>query len=296
MIVMAKTKSPGNKKPAKPDTKIDAFQTRKSDKPYNEAGSDAHSLGKGRLCDTEARGHASPNGDSPIKLVVDASEGFVPLWEKGTTLRWRFRERSMEHFANPTAAKNEIRRLMGDALLKWGKAAPVRFKEDNDVWDFEVVTRKSDDCDAGGCVLASAFFPDSGRHELELYPILFRQSREEQVDTLIHEIGHIFGLRHFFAQVAENGFPSEIFGTHSKFTIMNYGELSKLTEIDKRDLIRLYRLAWNGTLTQINGTPIRLVKPFHTLAPVVDGAFAANDSVALQPQPIAAYVDGLAQL
>lgn len=292
---MAKTKSPAKKKAAKPDVKADAFQTRKTEKPINENESEVHSLGKGRVCDTESRGHATPSNESPLKLVVDASEGFIPLWEKGTVLRWRFRDRSMKHFANIAAAKAEIRKLMGDALLKWGKAAPIKFKEDKDVWDFEIVTRKSDDCDSSGCVLASAFFPDSGRHTLDLYPILLRQTREEQVDTMIHEIGHIFGLRHFFAKVEETGFPSEIFGTHSKFTIMNYGELSKLTEIDKRDLTILYKRIWNGQLTQINGTPIKLVKPFHSLAPVIEGAFAARTETAtLQPQPLAAaYIDGL---
>jgi hypothetical protein len=46
-----------------------------------------------------------------------------------------------------------------------------------------------------GCVLASAFFPDAGRHELVIYPRMFAQNRKEPVDTLIHEIGHTFKLR-----------------------------------------------------------------------------------------------------
>lgn len=32
--------------------------------------------------------------------------------------------------------------------------------------------------------------------------------------------------------------------------------------------------AWDGDLTHINGTPIRLVRPFSSLAPVPDGVFA----------------------
>ena len=72
-------------------------------------------------------------------------------------------------------------------------------------------------------MLASAFFPDAGRHPLTIYPRMFTQSRKEQVDTLIHEIGHTFGLRHFFAQVSESAWPSVVFGTHQAFSIMNYG-------------------------------------------------------------------------
>ena len=59
---------------------------------------------------------------------------------------------------------------------------------------------------------------------------MFTQEPEEQVETLIHEIGHVFGLRHFFANVSETAWPSEIFGTHDTFSIMNYGRASQLTD------------------------------------------------------------------
>jgi len=62
------------------------------------------------------------------------------------------------------------------------------------------------------------------------------------VETLVHEIGHTFGLRHFSANISETAVPSLIFGTHQKFTIMNYGPDSKLTAQDKSDLKRLYQL------------------------------------------------------
>jgi len=141
---------------------------------------------------------------------------------------------------------------------------PIKFAEREDVWDFEIVTKRSDDCDINGCVLASAFFPDAGRHELVIYPKMFTQIRKEQVDTFIHEIGHVFGLRHFFAQVNETTWPSEVFGTHKPFSIMNYGSQSELTDDDKADLKQLYQKAWNGELTEVNGTPIQFVKPFST--------------------------------
>ena len=85
-----------------------------------------------------------------------------------------------------------------------------------------------------GYVLASAFFPDAGRHELVIYPKMFSQSRREQVDTLIHEVGHIFGLRHFFANIRETAWPSQVFGTHKPFSIMNYGHQSELTDDRQR--------------------------------------------------------------
>ena len=234
------------------------FRRREPNKAAREVEPLVHVFGKGVRCDTETRGYATPRGRSPLEIVLDASEGFIPLWAKDTTLRWRFRERSFQFFEDPEAAKTAIEELLGDALLAWGDAAPVKFAERNDAWDFEIVMRQADDCDISGCVLASAFFPDAGRHELVLYPKMFTQGREEQVDTLIHEIGHVFGLRHFFANVSETAWPSEVFGTHKQFTIMNYGSDSELTDDDKADLKRLYQMAWAGELTQINGTPINL--------------------------------------
>jgi hypothetical protein len=174
--------------------------------------------------------------------------------------------------------------LMSEALLRWGSAAPVKFTHDTDLWDFEIVLRNAPNCTPRGCVLASAFFPDAGRHELTIYPTMFEQVREEQIETMIHEFGHVFGLRHFFAAVSETAWPSETFGTHSPFSIMNYGAMSKLTEVDLRDLTELYRLVWSGRLTHINGTPIHLVKPYSAsvgpVAPVAADLAAATTSAA----------------
>ena len=288
---MPRTKT---KKRSKTDPQpINSLQLLKAE-PSTKADPDVHVFGNGFKCDTETRGHATPQGRSPLEIVVDASEGFIPLWAKDTTLRWRFRESTMRYFKSPAAAKTEIRKLLGEALLAWGDAAPVKFAERTDVSDFEFVMRKNDDCDSSGCVLASAFFPDSGRHQLTLYPILFTLDRQEQVETLIHEIGHVFGLRHFFANVSENAWPSQIFGTHKPFTIMNYGSQSVLTADDKYDLKRLYQLVWAGELTQINGTPIKLVKAFHTIgAPPENLIAVSNTQAAPQPLPRAAYVTAI---
>jgi Matrixin len=275
----------------KPESREDKTFELRPDSPKG-ADSEVHVFGNKVVCDTEPRGYATPRGRSPLEIVVDASEGFIPLWAKDTTLRWQFRDTSMRVFRNPTAAKAGVRRLLGEALLAWGDAAPIRFTEKSDAWDFEVVMRRADDCDASGCVLASAFFPDAGRHRLVLYPEMFRQSRQEQVETLVHEIGHVFGLRHFFANVSETAFPSEIFGVHKPFSIMNYGSKSRLTSNDKADLKRLYQMAWSGRLTEINGTPIKLVRPFHTIGATPRRMVAvAPLQPAAQPMPAVAYTD-----
>jgi hypothetical protein len=279
-----------SKATAKPTNSSQLLKAEPSTKP----DPDVHVFGNGFRCDTETRGHATPQGRSPIRIVVDASEGFIPLWIRDTTLRWRFRESTMKYFKRPAAAKAEIRKLLGEALLAWGDATPVKFAERTDAWDFEIVMRKNDDCDASGCVLASAFFPDSGRHQLVLYPKMFAQTRQEQVETLVHEIGHAFGLRHFFANISETAWPSQIFGAHKPFSIMNYGSQSVLTADDKSDLKRMYQLVWAGELTQINGTPIKLVKAFHTIGASPESVIAVSQmQPAPQPLPRAAYITAI---
>lgn len=252
-----------------------------------DGGAAKHSLhveGKGVICDTDARGYDNPRGLSPLELVLDATEGFIPLWAYGTTLRWRFQERSLDVLEDPDDVKRQVEELIGTALLAWGDACPVKFVQRDDAWDFEIAVRDSDRCNINGCVLARAFFPDPGRHDLIIYPKMFEQSPQEQVETMCHEIGHIFGLRHFFAQITETEWRSEIFGGHSPFTIMTYGENSRLTEQDKSDLRKLYQLVWSGELTKINNTPIKMISPYHTIVGGVDGQASLRlDTLAAGP-------------
>lgn len=268
------SRSPAKRAMARSADRVNPFKRSAPAKTKGAETEHVHIIRDGVRCDTENRGHPTPRGRSPLEIVLDASEGFIPLWVKDTTLRWHYRDSSFEAFDDPAAAKAAFEQLFGEAVLAWEDAAPVKFAKRDDSWDFEVVMRSADDCDPNGCVLASAFFPDAGRHQLVLYPRMFEQPLEEQIETLIHEIGHIFGLRHFFALVSETEWPAEVFGEHNKFSIMNYGEDSKLTAYDKSDLKRLYQLAWTGQLTHINGTPIRFVKPFHKSGAVAESPLA----------------------
>jgi len=220
-----------------------------------------HVLKEGIICRTDSR----PEPRSRTRIVLDATDGFIPLWAEGLVLRWEFDSASLSIFQKPEAIKKKIRQLFGAAVASWGEAVPIRFDENPDNPDFRIVVEANDDCTPQGCTLAQAFFPDAGRHPLYVFPKMFTQSRKEQVDTLAHEIGHVFGLRHFFAPTDETEWPAVIFGRHKPFSIMNYGNLSELTDTDRHDLHRLYESAWDRKLKKINGTPIKLVRPFHYL-------------------------------
>lgn len=200
--------------------------------------------------------------------MVDVYRGKLPLWEPGTTLHWRFDERSLLRHDDPHAMARMVRRLFHEAVAAWQDAAPVRFKESTERWDFEIAVLRRPDCERDLCTLASAFFPLPVRQRLLVYPSLFEFDRDEQLATMAHELGHIFGLRHFFADTdsVELKFPSHHFGSRSRFTIMNYGEKSRLTEADRRDLRRLYQAAWSDDPKAILGKPVKLVSAPHVAA------------------------------
>jgi hypothetical protein len=66
---------------------------------------------------------------------------------------------------------------------------------------------------------------------------------------------------------------------------MNYGEDSKLTSHDKSDLKNLYQMAWAGELPEINGTPIKFVKPFHTIGEPVENVVAVGQIPTVKQPP-----------
>ena len=250
---------------ARKPNKIGNFALRSDKDACKQMEKVTHVYHGGARCSTDTLGYATPGNRSPLELVVNSIPGFIPLWDCGVTLNWRFQQRSLMQFVDPDALAAYVRDMFGEALLAWGPAVPVRFSETQQPWDFEIVISAQDDCDGNGCTLARAFFPDAGQHELVIYPRFFAQSRQEQMETMAHELGHVFGLRHFFAKELEAAFPSEIFGVHDRFSIMNYGPDSKLTETDISDLMLLYNQVWSGRMTEINGTSIRKVTPFSAM-------------------------------
>ena len=222
-----------------------------------------HVLGSCQVCSTERR--ARTREEIETSLLIEPTSGKLHFWAENQILHWRFGESTFMRYKKPELIKDMVRSIFFKAIAAWGDSAPIRFKEENDAYDFEIHLMPNDDIQGGSYTAARSFFPDSGQHRIRLFPAFFEKipDEKERVDTLIHELGHIFGLRHFMA--FENGpvYSGAVYGTNNPLTIMNYGALSELTTQDKSDLSSLYKEVWSGRLTNVNRTPVELVRPWH---------------------------------
>jgi hypothetical protein len=68
------------------------FQPRDPDEVARKQRDQIHVFRKGVVCNTDSRGYATPEDRDPLDIVVDATEGFMPL---------RFQEPSVGVFADP---------------------------------------------------------------------------------------------------------------------------------------------------------------------------------------------------
>ena len=109
--------------------------------------------------------------------------------------------------------------------------------------------------------LASAFFPNRVK-DVRVYDktLVEPDWRKALKNSFLHEIKHIIGLRHEFANdpnPAENNQPFEDpaqrFGSVNPHSVMSYDDVNYINELDKRDVAAFYKLA-NRSL--INGVAI----------------------------------------
>lgn len=75
----------------------------------------------GACCETDTKGFATSNNRAITEIVVDATQGFIPLWDRNVTLNWRFQEASLLQFADPDAVKAYIRTLFWRNVAQMGE-------------------------------------------------------------------------------------------------------------------------------------------------------------------------------
>lgn len=177
-----------------------------------------------KLCATQARAYA------------EVRVGFgdqISRWRRGSELSYVICE---ESFPTEESAML-VKAAMRTATSMW-KGIGVRFSQVgcHDEATFAVVYE-----DISEGVYAVSFFPQASGGKLILFePSL--SNTDYLANILAHEVGHILGLRHEFADERETE-PSILIGRENINSVMNYFDhLSKyrVTEQDLQDLEKFY--------------------------------------------------------
>ncbi len=163
------------------------------------------------------------------QLFIGVARGSLCLWESGSTINWIAR---MDGYPSHRHAMEAASALF-KATNRWNTAMDGRVR-------FQYVTRFDDACfqlvygGNRGAVFASAFFPDQWRNSLNTLYVFDAQFTQKNrpyiVNTFLHELGHVLGLRHEHSHSGVpgwlppedrvNGAESIVWGTRNPRSVM----------------------------------------------------------------------------
>ncbi|KAL7791751.1 hypothetical protein V8C43DRAFT_283862 [Trichoderma afarasin] len=166
----------------------------------------------------------------------DFKEDYIPRWRRGSELTYTIDAKSF-----PTSAEAvQVKAAMQTAISMWkGIGASFKYLEvDNSDSATFVVTYH---CHGPRNIYASSFFPDESPGDLLVYKLGLSHAAY-LANILAHEIGHILGLRHEFAD--KNHKEGKIlrcvlFGKKNPRSIMNYHEDLGQLQVSEQDLREL---------------------------------------------------------
>lgn len=188
------------------------------------------------------------NGEGPEPIVVGIGS-IIPRWKASTTkptklLYYVIREgfKNDEDFEYTATA-------MKEAADEWNAiefGLELARTEDRALANF-VVKYIKPEVEEG--VLASAFFPNEVEDLLVYdFTLVSPTWRPRLKGTLLHELGHVVGLRHEFAIVADDlgngpeGFGAVQFGSKNPNSVMSYQPEIEIQDTDKTDVKAFYKL------------------------------------------------------
>lgn len=195
------------------------------------------------------------------QLFLGVVKGSIVLWETGATINWVAR---MDGFPNRQMAMDAATATY-KAAARWNESLGGRVR-------FQYVTTFDDACfqvayggDRGG-VLASAFFPDQYENSLNsvlAYKGMFSRGQKPlMVSTMLHELGHVLGLRHEHSHAGipgwippedqANGAESIVWGVRNPRSVMAYYQGQEIQESDTKAICEAYDELVDGKV--ISGT------------------------------------------
>ena len=178
--------------------------------------------------------------------LVVGNDGKISLWPKGTVIRYGVDESS---FPNKRYLRKAVIALDA-AAKKWNKINfGVQFEYTKDKFQINFYMKYRTSVSSGD--YAEAFFPTREISILYIHSALFTDDDLYIENILLHELGHILGLRHEFA--LDNGKKYEgdavQFYLKNPNSVMSYRFPPKIQNTDKEGIKKLYQLN-NGEIVE----------------------------------------------
>ncbi len=210
-------------------------------------------------CDDEFTKHPyscwTQEHDGVAEIYLGMDRGALHLWESGCVINWTARR---DGWPNKNTAEQAIRATW-NACETWNKVMEgrVTFKYVSNLSDaaFEL---RFDKWGRDG-LLASAFFPNEYRRDLNFLRV-YRSSFDSRYthlyrlyNTMLHELGHILGLRHEFAHEKEKWAESILFGVKNEKSVMAYYPSQEIQETDVVFIRKAYDELKHGETVHAQG-------------------------------------------
>lgn len=184
------------------------------------------------------------NQPDPQALVVGEAN-LVTLWNDGSTINYTILANT---FPNETMRQTALT-AFSEAAYNWTNAGFTKIKlVYTDRLEDSKYTIRFQSTPSGNTV-ASTFKPNlDDVTDVNVYPLFYQLggSTQElfnrQVNTMQHEIGHIFGLRHEFALTGETNRPAIQIGDPNPLSIMSYNADRTIQPSDVATINVLYTL------------------------------------------------------
>lgn len=189
------------------------------------------------------------------QTVLDRSRATVNL-ENGKRDIWSAEQKNNLTYKLSALGSNHdaVTSLMHRATAEWECAADIDFLQvsSNEITPLFIVRSATTDEEQNNPDLVThPFYPGRYARELVLYQRFFNKTDTERLSTLLHDLGHILGLRHEHiwndpTQQELTLFPADLLTTVDTSSIMydsskpGYTGDGKLSALDKRGIMSLY--------------------------------------------------------
>ncbi len=156
--------------------------------------------------------------DGVAAIYLGIEKGLLHLWENGSVINWTCRKDGWPS----EKASIETLIAMYRATRAWNYVMEdrVRFKYVSNLTDAAIEVRY--ERGVRRKLLATSFFPNDYAKDLNFIKV-YRGSFVYPLpmyNTMLHELGHVLGLRHEFAQKSEKQAESIMFGIRNPRSVM----------------------------------------------------------------------------